>query len=200
MNSNLAFKTVTSAAVAGLALLALNASPLRANQSSEASTPASNFVPDWMTPNQSQIYQQQHPLLVQYHGPMMDPGRTGGHGWGHNSHYGRMYDLNTIETISGEVISVDTFTPMGGMSHGVHLQVRTDNETVYVHLGPAWYIDNQEISIERDDKIEVTGSRITFAEQPAIIASEVKKGDATLKLRDKEGIPIWSGWRRGQFN
>ena len=30
----------------------------------------------------------------------------------------------------------------------------------------------------------------------ALIASEVKKGDETLVLRDSAGIPAWAGWRR----
>jgi hypothetical protein len=28
---------------------------------------------------------------------------------------------------------------------------------------------------------------------------EVKKGDEVLKLRDDNGFPVWSGWRRRQF-
>jgi len=32
--------------------------------------------------------------------------------------------------------------------------------------------------------------------QPAVIAAEVKKGDIVLKLRDDNGIPVWSGWRK----
>lgn len=46
------------------------------------------------------------------------------------------------------------------------------------------------------DKVEVTGSRITFQDKPAIIAAEVKKGDEILKLRDGNGFPAWAGWRR----
>jgi len=46
------------------------------------------------------------------------------------------------------------------------------------------------------DKGEITGSRITFQAQPAIIAAELKKGTEILKLRDENGFPVWSGWRR----
>jgi hypothetical protein len=44
--------------------------------------------------------------------------------------------------------------------------------------------------------VEVKGSRVTFEGKPAIIAAEVKKGDEVLKLRDENGFPMWSGWRR----
>ncbi len=63
-------------------------------------------------------------------------------------------------------------------------------------MGPGWFIENQDIKIEPKDKVEVKGSRITFEGTPAIIAAEVKKGDDILILRDENGFPAWSGWRR----
>jgi hypothetical protein len=122
--------------------------------------------------------------------------RQGGGGWGAMTAYGRMYNSQTVETIIGEVISVDKITPAKGMSYGIHAVIKTDKETISVHLGPGWYIENQDMLIEPKEKIEVKGSRITFEGKPAIIAAEVKKGDAVLVLRDASGFPVWSGWRR----
>ena len=121
----------------------------------------------------------------------------GSGGWGSGSQYMRMYDPKTVEAIRGEVVSVETFTPMGGMSGGMHLMVKTDKETVPVHLGPEWYLENQDTKIEPKDTVEIKGSRITFDGKPAIIAAEIKKGEEVLKLRDANGYPAWSGWRRG---
>jgi hypothetical protein len=120
----------------------------------------------------------------------------GGGGWGPATPYGRMYDPQTVETVGGEVVSVEKMTPMKGMADGVHLVLKTDEETISVHLGPSWYIENQDVKIEATDKLQVKGSRITFEGEPAIIAAEVHKGDDVLILRDANGIPAWSGWRR----
>lgn len=120
----------------------------------------------------------------------------GGGGWEPGTPYAQMYNPQTVETVSGEVVSVDKMTPMKGMADGVHLMVKTDKETISVHLGPSWYIENQDMEIAPTDKIEVKGSRITFEGKPAIIAAEVEKGDKVLMLRDAGGIPAWSGWRR----
>jgi hypothetical protein len=120
----------------------------------------------------------------------------GSGGWGMGTQYGKMYNPKTVETISGEVVSVDKITPMKGMSYGVHLTVKTNKETISVHLGPEWYIESQDVKIMPKDKVEVKGSRITFGGNPAIIAAEVKKGEQVLKLRDENGFPVWSGWRR----
>lgn len=120
----------------------------------------------------------------------------GSGGWGPGSQYNRMYDPKAVETFSGEVTSIDRITPMKGMTGGVHMNVKTEKDTLSVHLGPGWYLENQDVKIETKDRVEVKGARTTFAGKPAIIAAEVKKGDEVLKLRDDSGFPVWAGWRR----
>lgn len=117
-------------------------------------------------------------------------------GWGPRMSYARMYDPKTVDTVKAQVVSVDRFTPSQRMSYGVHAMVRTAEETIPVHLGPGWYIENQELRLAPGDEIEVRGSRVTFEGKPALIAAEVKKGDDVLVLRDESGFPAWSGWRR----
>ncbi len=123
-------------------------------------------------------------------------GWRGSGGWGMGSQYNRMYNPATVETVSGTVETVDKITPMKGMYSGIHIVVKTDKESIDVHLGPEWYIERLDTRIEKGDKIEVKGSRVTIAGKPAIIAAEVKKGDSTLVLRDSAGVPAWAGWRR----
>ena len=113
----------------------------------------------------------------------------GSGGWGPGSQYNKMYDPKALETISGEVTRVDRITPAKGMSGGVHMSIKTDKETISVHLGPSWYLENQDIKIEAKDKVEVKGSRVTFDGKRAIIASEIRKGKELLTLRDEAGFP-----------
>jgi hypothetical protein len=82
------------------------------------------------------------------------------------------------------------------MSSGVHIRLETTDGTITVHLGPAWYLDNQDIHLELGDQIEVTGSKVLILEKSVLIAAKVRKGDQILMLRDLNGIPMWSGWRR----
>ncbi len=107
----------------------------------------------------------------------------------------RMYDTKTVETLSGEVVGVDKIPNTKGRGYGVHMTLKTDKETISVHLGPGWYVEKQEVKIKPGDKVEVTGSRITYEGKPAIVAAEVKKGDDVLKLRDENGFPLWAGGR-----
>ncbi len=75
----------------------------------------------------------------------------------------------------------------------MHLTLKTEKEEIAVSLGPSWYLDKQDVKIAQNDKIEVKGSRVTFKGKPALIAAEVKKGTALLKLRDENGVPLWGG-------
>ncbi len=125
----------------------------------------------------------------------MGPGGGQGQGWGAGDPYSRLYNPKTVETLSGEVVSLEKFTPEKRMSYGVHFNLKTDQETIPVHLGPSWYVEKQAVTVASGDKVEVNGSRITYEGKPAIIAAEVKKGGQVLKLRDANGVPAWAGQR-----
>ena len=125
-------------------------------------------------------------------------GWKGGSGWGYKSSYQRMYNPQTVTTVKGVVEAVEQVTPMKGMSYGIHLKLKTDSETLPVHLGPSWYIERQDMKIEEGDTIEVTASKINFNNVPTIIAGQVKKGETILMLRDKDGIPLWAGTGMGR--
>ena len=131
-----------------------------------------------------------------YAQPGAGPGGGEGGGWGAGDAYSRMYNPQTVETLTGEVVRVDKFTPGKRRSYGVHFTLKTERETIPVHLGPSWYMEKQAVTIAAGDKVEVTGSRITYEGKPTIIAGEVKKGGQVLKLRDAAGVPAWAG--RGQ--
>jgi hypothetical protein len=106
--------------------------------------------------------------------------------------YHRIYDPETVETVAGEVTMVNKISRGRGSMYIVHLLLKTEKEEIPVHLGPSWFLDRQEVKIGQNDRIEVMGSRVTFqGGQQAIVAAEVKKGDALLTLRDGSGTPVW---------
>jgi hypothetical protein len=130
--------------------------------------------------------------------PGMGQGRGQGRDWGAGDPSGRRYNPQTVETLSGAVVRVDQVPSGGRMAAGVHFTLKTAKETVPVHLGPSWYLDKQGVTIAAGDQVEVTGSRITYQGQPAIVAGEVKKGGQVLKLRNAAGVPAWVGRGRRQ--
>jgi hypothetical protein len=116
-------------------------------------------------------------------------------GQGYRGEYQGKYNPKTVTTVKGVVETVEQMPPATGMSYGIHLDLRTASGTLSVHLGPAWFIERQDIRIEEGDTLQVKGSKITYEGKPTIIAAEVKKGNTVLKLRDQNGFPVWAGTR-----
>ncbi|MDY6985833.1 MAG: DNA-binding protein [Candidatus Thermoplasmatota archaeon] len=118
-------------------------------------------------------------------------------GWSDpQSQYNRTYNPYTVETLRGEITGIDTFVPADGWSAGVHIVLKTAEESIEVHLGPEWYVDNQNFDLSVGDIIEVTGSRVVYEGSEVIIAQQIREGDDALILRYTNGFPYWSGWRR----
>jgi len=94
----------------------------------------------------------------------------------------------------GEVVGIEKTVPLRRMNEGLAAVVKTEKETVTVHLGPTWYLERLDEKIVKGDKVEVKGLRTTLAGKTIILAAEVKKGDKLLVLRDAAGVPVWAGW------
>ena len=132
-------------------------------------------------------------ILVVIPPPIRAQGPPGSRGAGR-----RIYDPRTQETVHGEVVDVERIPSTKGRIGGVHLVVRTDKETIPIHLGPAWYVDKQKVQVERGDHVEVEGSRVAPDGKAVIIARQVKKGGDVLTLRNEAGVPVWAGRGAGR--
>jgi hypothetical protein len=109
----------------------------------------------------------------------------------------RTFDPATVETVQGQVVSIQYATHGAGPGAGVHVQLKTDAGETTVMLGPRRYVDAQPLKLAAGDQISVHGSRMTIGGKPAIVAISVTKGDQTMRLREDSGVPLWSrGARR----
>jgi sporulation protein YlmC with PRC-barrel domain len=142
-------------------------------------------------------YEQQGPVGYSYdygyggyYGRYLGPGRE--------APYKKIFDSKTIKTISGQVIKVDQ-VPGPGFGMEMRLTVFIDKkEALPVYLGPAFYIlgSEQERHFKIGDKVTVTGSQVIRGGEPFMIAMTVKRGSDVLRLRDKDGVPAWIGWKK----
>lgn len=110
---------------------------------------------------------------------------------------GQQYNPATETTVKGKVDEVKQIPGPRGGPGGIHLMVKTDQETLDVHLGPATFLEKQKFTFAKGDEIQVIGSKVKIEGKDALIAREVKKGDKTLTLRNAQGKPLWSGGNRG---
>jgi DNA/RNA endonuclease YhcR with UshA esterase domain len=102
------------------------------------------------------------------------------------------YDPATEATYKGVVEDVkDYMCPVsGGM--GSHLILKlADGKTIEVHLATTQFLKAYELIFKSGDQVEVTGSKVKFQGVDTIFAREIKRGNETVVLRDKEGKPAW---------
>jgi hypothetical protein len=114
------------------------------------------------------------------------------HGW----HHGGMYDTRTEARVTGTVEAVNHVTCPNehcwyGASGGTHLTLKTANESIEVHLGPAVWLREQGINLTAGDTVEVLGSRVMMRGVPALLAREIKKGEMTWTLFAGQGPRGW---------
>jgi sporulation protein YlmC with PRC-barrel domain len=113
--------------------------------------------------------------------------------WKEGSEYDSLYNVDTLKTIHGMIVSVGTFRLEGTDTEGLRLRIKTDDgETVTVHAGPRPYVENQKIAFHYGDEVTVMGSPGKLGWRDVIMASQIKKGEDTLDLRTEEGKPRWN--------
>ena len=106
---------------------------------------------------------QQAPPMQRTRSPCMPTSEPRGGGWGVDTPYGRLYDPAKEQTISGQVVSIETSAPMPGMAPGMQLLVQTDDgKSTRVQVGPAWYMERQDLNVKENTQYRspVLGPRL----------------------------------------
>jgi hypothetical protein len=103
------------------------------------------------------------------------------------------YGPSTAETIQGKIINLEYVKNLKGLSFGLRMLLQTDEKKLSVILGPKAYVTKQAITLNKGDKLEVVCSSVVVENQTVILAAEIHKGNQTLKLRDRNGFPLWTG-------
>jgi hypothetical protein len=123
--------------------------------------------------------------------------KQGSGGWGTETPYGRLYNPANEQTISGQIVRIETGAPLPGMAPGMQLLVQTDDaKSIHVHIGPEWYLKRQDMELPEHTSVQVTGAVAEVEGQPVLLAREVQFNGHVLMLRDAQGMPMWSTLRR----
>jgi hypothetical protein len=109
----------------------------------------------------------------------------------------QVYNPQTVTTVQGQVEDVGSYGMKGWrVTQGMTIQglvLKTDKGKITVDLGPPWYVSKQGFTLQTEDTLEVTGSKVTKDEKTVLLAAEVKKSGQTLKVRDEKGVPLFRG-------
>jgi hypothetical protein len=100
------------------------------------------------------------------------------------------YDPAAETSVSGVIRYVISTAGSDG-AVGVHLELKTPEGPVRIHLGPAVFVGMNNFSFFADEFVAIRGARVTHAGETAIWARLVVKDGKTLVLRDDDGAPRW---------
>jgi len=99
------------------------------------------------------------------------------------------YDVASEVTVRGQVTDIHE-SKLATDHPGLHLILQTEDAAVEVHACPVRFLRELDFTIEIGDTLSVIGSRPRKAS--VIVAREIMKGQMSLILRDKNGVPNWT--------
>ena len=101
------------------------------------------------------------------------------------------YDLAQEAKVKGEILEVKNYDcPISG-TMGAHLMLQTAEGVVEVHLAPAAFLNEYQMSFAKGDKVVILGTKVTFHDAPAMLARRVTRDDNEYFFRDAKGRPLW---------
>ena len=105
------------------------------------------------------------------------------------------YDRNTVVNISGSV-AVPPRPLAGGL---IAFDLNLPGEQIVVVLGPAWYLQDDNLDWKIGDQVAVRGSLAQGKDGRTYLLSQriSTPGGTTIELRGETGRPSWSGGLRG---
>jgi hypothetical protein len=105
------------------------------------------------------------------------------------------YDRNTVVKISGPV-AVPPRPLAGGL---ITVELNLTGEQIVVVLGPAWYLQDDNLNWKIGDQVTVRGSLAQGKDGRTYLLSQqvTAPSGTTIELRGENGSPSWSGGLRG---
>jgi hypothetical protein len=103
----------------------------------------------------------------------------------------RMWNPATVATIDGTVDAVEQVA-MGDDLRCVRLRVVTADGAIQVRVGPNWFVAERKLTFGKGERVQIKGSRLTFAGEPSMVAAEIVRGAERIVLRDGAGRPAWA--------
>src|SRR6266480_7425246 len=114
-----------------------------------------------------------------------DPGKSG-------LDFTRGYDVNTVTTVSGRVVTL----PSVGENGQIFAEVRANGEAVNLSLGAKSYWDTKGIPLRLGDEVTAKGSKAQGKDGKSYLLVQKltnKTAASQVVLRNERGGPPWMG-------
>jgi hypothetical protein len=123
--------------------------------------------------------------------PFSSAGGDGGSGLDLN----KGYDVNTVTTVKGRVITID---PEDG-GGPVLVELRNSSGAVLLVAGPRWFWSEKGISVQVGDEITARGSLTEGKDGRRYLLAQKLANQRTneeILLRGDDGVPVWTNLKQ----
>lgn len=106
---------------------------------------------------------------------------------------GECCDIDTVAKMKAAPRDAKSFDGTVTQVNGHAVTVKTDDRNVQLHLAPTSYLTTQNLRLTTGDEVEVKAVECASATglEKVLIATEVRKGDQVIVLRNSDGTPVW---------
>jgi hypothetical protein len=106
------------------------------------------------------------------------------------------YDFQTETKTDGVIDEVNQLS-VGKRKDFTELIIKRGDDKLHIYVCPKPFQDEVGLSLNKGDRVEVTGSKVKQDASEVILARQLVKGTDTLMFRDDKGKPVWD-WRTGK--
>ncbi len=110
------------------------------------------------------------------------------------------HSSQALETLTGQVLALDTVMLRHGLSRGLQLMLETDEEIIPVYLGPHWRLESETLRLRPKEQVKVSGLRTHFDGFEMFIVAEITSGGKTLRVMEKPALRAWQRLSSNLFN
>lgn len=101
------------------------------------------------------------------------------------------HQTSALETIRGEVFTIDKVVLRNGLSRGLQIMVETDDEILPAYIGPEWVLESNNLVLNPHDRVTMKGLRTNIDGFDLFVVSEVTKGQKTISIMDQNKLSAW---------
>lgn len=97
---------------------------------------------------------------------------------------------SAVSLTGATIIRVDTLKR--GEHNAITAMLSSGTDSISAMIGPVTFLMSNSLTLAAGDVIDISGSKLMLGGQPSLIATEIKKGETKVVLRDKAtGVPAW---------
>jgi len=101
------------------------------------------------------------------------------------------YPATTPRVVDGKISEIIYLPGATADSAMIEARVLVDSRATLVRLAPVGFLKQSQLLLREGDTVAVTGFEVSGMDGDLVVATEVRKGDKRVVLRDPRGRPVW---------